>query len=199
MTNLTQTPASVNPLNFTPHGYPVNPATGKMYSRNEIVTDPTIPYPKHVDPANPGPYWQRRSPADLETTQRNITAKNKRNAAARERNAGRSHKATMDNRIGFATLELVERVNKQNDAAIERFVNETAPQTAAAAELDGPRTWGESIMDLLGQDYHAARERATRKIAPPTNEEAQRMLQAALRPDSLQRKADRRAQFGRGR
>jgi len=47
-----------------------------------------------------------------------------------------------------------------------------------------PRTLGESIECLLGQDYEANRqERATEKrITKPTNEQAQRALELALKP-----------------
>lgn len=186
-------------IKFTPNGYPINPATGRMYSRLEIITSADIPLPQFVDPANPPTYWQRRSAADLAATQQRIAAKNKRNEVAR---AGRqnSSKRTMDNRLGWATLTLVERVNKEIDP-VETFVAETAPIDPLATDLDetdGPRNMAESIMDLLGQDYKTARKAATR-IAVPTAAESQRMLDAALRPDRAQLGADRRAQFGRGR
>lgn len=207
MTTLSQKPGAVQ---FSPNGYPLNPATGRMYSRNEIVASADIPLPTFVDPANPPAYWQRRSAADLAAETKRIAAKNKRNAAARQRRpstgSGRSSKHVMDNRLGWATLALVERVNTREQPGastttdpVETFVAETAdPLAADPDETDGPRNMAESIMDLLGQDYRAARKAGTR-IATPTAAESQRMLDAALRPDRAQLTADRRMQFGRGR
>jgi hypothetical protein len=199
MTILTQTTPQVN---FTPHGYPINPATGKMYSRAEIVADASIPLPTFVDPINPPPYWQRRSADELAAETKRIAAKNKRNAAARERRHSSKH--TMDNRIAYATLALVERVNRpavSEVEAIERFTNETAPVNAQdVSEIDGPRNFGESIMELLGQDYKAERERLTAaRMRKPTAEEAQRGLEIALGADPMNLIRNNRAQFGRGR
>ena len=67
-----------NEIRFDRNGWPVNPATGQAYSRDEIVTDPAIPYPKHVDPHKPDAYWRRRTPAQLQTEKQRIEKKRKR-------------------------------------------------------------------------------------------------------------------------
>jgi hypothetical protein len=152
-----------------------------------------IPYPKHVDPANPGPYWQRRTTSELAAETKRIADKNRRNAAARDRRQSSKH-TTMDNRVGWAMAQQVERVN----AKVETFVAETTDPLAADPDLtDGPRNLGESIMELNGQDYKAARLVARQRMTQPTPEQARRGLEAALKPDWAQRHADRRWSFGR--
>jgi hypothetical protein len=104
---------------FSSNGWPINPATGREYSRAEIVSDPAIPYPQHVDPTNPGPYWQRRSPAEVDAEQKRIARKSQ---VRNTRRGKRSGYAQMQAVLGRATLELVERVNRPDEGEV-RFVN----------------------------------------------------------------------------
>lgn len=203
MSSITETSTEVK---FSPHGYPLRPS-GRMYTRAEIVSDASIPLPTFVDAANPPRYWQRQSQDEQAAEAKRIASKKQRNTAARERRqATHSSKHLMDNRIAFATLELVERVNEKKAGSswggeIETFVAETAPidpLTPDPDEADGPRDMAESIMDLLGQDYKAARKTATR-IAVPSAEQAQRGLEVALGAGGGSKLNSHRWQFGRGR
>src|SRR3989304_2795571 len=158
--------AQINPeIKFSHTGYPLDP-TGRMYTRAEIVADSSIPLPLHVDAANPPPYWQRKTGSELEAERSRIDAKNRRNAAAREKRAGegggRGEFVNLATTIAMPTLTLVNRVNgKQATDPVETFVNGTSdPLATDPDETDGPRNLGESIMELNGQDYKAARRAA---------------------------------------
>lgn len=175
--NISQTALEIK---FAPNGYALKP-TGEMYTRAEIVADPNYPalLPKFVDRQNPPAYWRQMTGTELEAERKRIDAKNRRNAAARQRNAGKSSKSAMDLRVGWAVAGLVERVNNP----VETFVAETAdPLAQDRNETDGPRNLAESIMELNGQDYKAARRSGGQRIAQPSQAQAQAMLDKALKP-----------------
>lgn len=178
MTTITPKTVEVN-IQFTSTGYPINPATGQMYSRNEIVANPAIPLPTFVDAANPPLYWQRRTAAEMTNEAKRIADKNRRNKAARERRQNQTSKHIMDNRVGWATMALVERVNSKT---IETFATETNSGQPDPDETDGPRNMAESIMELMGQDYKAARKSGSRPVSQLTNTQAQAALDLALKP-----------------
>ena len=105
-------------VEFDKSGWPINPATGKAYTRNEIVANPTLPYPQHVDPANPGPYWRRRTAEELAAAKARPAQKTK----ARSRRRPTSKRRVFTNnvtfgffeqqaKVGQAMAELVDRVN----------------------------------------------------------------------------------------
>ena len=182
-----------NQINFSPHGYPLDPS-GRMYTRAEIVSDPSIPLPLFVDPINPPAYWQRRSGAEMAAEAKRIADKNRRNKQARERRQAQrngSRMVTMATIIAAPTLALVERVNTP-----------TQPEPLTAADWDdGPQSFAESIQELLGQDYKAERARLANpaRVTLPTAAESQRMLDLALNPGKANIAAPQRWQFGRGR
>lgn len=106
---------------FNKDGWPLNPLTGQPYTRDEIVTDETIPYPHHVDPANPGRYWQRRTPAQL-AAEKNRAAQKAKRRSVRSRRTLRttvpfslSGAEIQTRRRNAATVELVERANKPDE------------------------------------------------------------------------------------
>ena len=187
---------------FSPHGYPLAP-DGRMYIRAEIVSDPAIPLPLFVDAANPPAYWQRRTGAEMAAEAKRITDRNRRNAQARERRqtTRNGRMVTMATIIAAPTLALVERVNAADkfDSPSDKFAAETNEPPKPEQPGDGPQTRAESIMDLLGQDYRAARVSAETPIRKPTAEESQRALDLALNPGKMNIAAPQRWQFGRGR
>lgn len=63
---------------------------------------------------------------------------------------------------------------------IDTFVSETAGGGVDPDLTDGPRNLAESIMELNGQDYRAARKAGGTQIRKATAEEAQRGLDIAL-------------------
>lgn len=98
---------------FDTTGWPIDPATGKQFTRRQIVADPSIPYPHGIDPQNPGAYWQRRTPAELEAEEKRIAKRRK----ARQRRC-KTYKRTaptgmtlQTRAIATATVELIERAN----------------------------------------------------------------------------------------
>jgi len=92
---------------FDRYGWPVNPATGRAYRWAEIVTDPAVPLPTFADPDDA--YWRRRS---VEA----IKPKKKRRRRSRGSSSGGRNWSAADV-LGRATLELVERVNAEDDDA----------------------------------------------------------------------------------
>lgn len=207
MKSISQNEQPVN-YQFSPHGYPINPATGQMFSRAEIVADPSIPLPTFVDATNPPPYWQRRTGDELAAETKRIADKQRRNKQARDRrqaqrNGGRM--VTMATVIAAPTLALVERVNAPKKVLNDwgRATGDPEAETdepLTAAEWDeGPQTFAESIQELLGQDYKAERVRSANpaKMKLPTAEESQRMLELALNPGRANIAAPQRWQFGR--
>lgn len=193
MNKITQNQAPVNPstssrsaahpqgweVTYAPNGYALRP-DGQMYTRAEIVSDPNYPalLPKFVDATNPPPYWRQMTGQELEAERKRIDAKNRRNKQARDRSAGKSSKGAMDLRVGWAVAGLVERANP-----VETFVAETTdPLAQDPDEVDGPRNLAESIMDLNGQDYKAARRSGGQRITKPSQAQAQAMLDKALKP-----------------
>jgi hypothetical protein len=105
------------PIKFNSDGWPLNPQTSQPYTRDEIVANPSIPYPRHVNPTKPGAYWARRTPAQLEAEKAKIAKKEK----ARRSHRNRSKRRTMANTVPFlaqqehrhrATADLVTRANE---------------------------------------------------------------------------------------
>lgn len=106
---------------FDRFGWPINPATGETYTHSEIVTNPTIPYPQHVNPQNPGSYWRRIGPEQYAAQQAKIAKKSKsrKTRANRRRLSASAVLANMTlsgaerqrRSTARATAELVERVN----------------------------------------------------------------------------------------
>lgn len=121
-----QTFADCNPeFEFDSDGFPLNPATGQRFTRTEIVADPTIPYPRHVDPQNPSPYWQRRTPAELAAERHRVAEKSRQRKSRRtcaSRKTWRADKVISSNtgffaqreRTGRATADLVQRNNNES-------------------------------------------------------------------------------------
>lgn len=110
---------------FNKDNWPINPATGEAYHRDEIVTNETIPYPRHVDPANPGPYWARRTSAQL-AQEKARAAKKSKERQRRRANHSRTIKHTATDYLSGAeiqtreqaraTVDLVERANGEPES-----------------------------------------------------------------------------------
>lgn len=122
MTAKKSLPQNQESINFTPDGWPINPLTGQPFTRDEIVSDETIPYPRHVDPSNPGSYWARRTPEQLQAEKDRIAKKSKARARRRATRSRRVIQATVPfllsgaeiqtRQRGRAMADLVERANK---------------------------------------------------------------------------------------
>ena len=90
---------------FDRYGWPVNPATGKPYRWAEIVTDPAIPLPTFADPQDA--YWRRRSVEAVKPKKR------RRRSRGGSSGGGRNWSAA--DVLGRAMVELVERVNDDEE------------------------------------------------------------------------------------
>lgn len=112
-------PQNHESINFTPDGWPIDPLTGRPYTRDEIVVDETIPYPRHVDPASPGRYWQRRTPAELAEQKARAAKKSQaaRKRVARQRRRSRSRR-TLNTTVPFALSGAEIQTRRQNEATL---------------------------------------------------------------------------------
>lgn len=109
----------VQGIHFDSAGWPINPATGRAYSRDEIVTDPSIPYPKDINPNSL--YWRRRTPAQLAAEKAKIAKKQQQRQRRRQSGSRRktlhstasvlSGAELQTRQRGEATVELVKRAN----------------------------------------------------------------------------------------
>lgn len=112
---------------FDEFGWPIDPATGEAFRYSQIVTDPTLPLPKHADPADP--YWQRRDPKQTTTkkarsrsTQR--TTRRNFSAASVLKHLGLSSVERQRRETAAATTELVDRANGDDERSILLMVPE---------------------------------------------------------------------------
>ena len=107
-------------IEFAHDGWPINPETGETFSRDEIVTNRTIPYPLDVD--TDSDYWSRRSPAALAKQKAEVAKKAKaRNRANARRKSSRkpavpytafeTSASRQRDKSYLSTAELVDRVN----------------------------------------------------------------------------------------
>ncbi len=153
-------------FDFTPDGWPINPATGQPFSRKEIVNAANnLPYPTFVDPNNPGPYWAKRNPEQLAQEQKAARQKAKVRARRRKNRLSRSNRSTQVPPIAcfeqqadcnLATAELVDRVNQPDTVEVttptgERHVLEIRRDYHIPAQLESrPIVWqfGDQIIEL---------------------------------------------------
>lgn len=116
----------VQNIHFTPGGWPINPATGQAYTRNEIITNPAIPYPQGVDTSSP--YWRRRTPAQLAEEKAKIAKTQQQRARRRSSGSRRKTLSSIASVLSgaerqtrqraTATAELVERANDTESRSI---------------------------------------------------------------------------------
>lgn len=92
----------------------------------------------------------------------------------------------------------------ERTGCLQQITAEAVALDAAAAEperiptddeTDGPRNLGESIMELNGEDYKAARRAAKQRVTMPTSAQAQAALDFALNPGRANRAMPSRAEF----
>ena len=101
-----------NSVKFNSDGWPLNPATGQPYTRDEIITNPAIPYPQDVDTNHP--YWRRRTSEEL-TAQKAKLAKKSKPRRTRSRRRTLTHTIpalTQQDSRTQATAALVTRANE---------------------------------------------------------------------------------------
>lgn len=118
-------PAHPAQHNFAPDGWPINPATGQTYTRNEIITNPAIPYPQDINPNSP--YWRRRTPAQLAAEQAQITKKQQQRA--RRRSSGSRRKTMHSAAAALSGAELQERQRAAATVELVGRANETESRT----------------------------------------------------------------------
>ena len=99
------------PIKFNKDGWPLNPTTGQPYTRDEIITNPAIPYPQDVDTNQP--YWQRRTSEELAAQKAKLAKKPKPRSRSRRRTLPHTVPAlTQQDSRTQATAALVTRANE---------------------------------------------------------------------------------------
>jgi hypothetical protein len=104
---------------FDKNGWPINPTTGCAYTHDQIVADPTIPYPQHVDPANPGQYWQRRTAEELAAEKARLAKKTK----IRIRRRSKSKRQVLTADAGLGPVSFAERQAEERGRATAALVD----------------------------------------------------------------------------